>query len=291
MKYRFLICFLFFNVALFAQSPDNYHISINGYWVGDNNSAAAFQTHSIQVKVLSQPLNQGKNGILRIHVEYDYIKMNFNDNKELFNDLEHLHSAKLMFGYMKKLTNPKWSFMGVVIPQLNSNFTNGISWDDFYCDVMVMLIYSKQKNTRFSMGLAYMNSRGFPIPIPIINYWKAWNNKWEMNLGFPRINFIHHFNDKNSLIALLEIKGHNSNLSEDMNNPIFEENRKAQGISYRDILAGLEWQYKLKKFQFKINAGYTINREFKLQDTDNNTAYKFDMNNNFNIGMGISFDL
>lgn len=291
MKYRFFIAFLFFNVALFAQSPDNYDISLEKYRVGDNNSATAFQTHSIQLKVLSQPLNQGENGILRIHAEYDYTKMNFNENKELFNDMEHFHSAKLMFGYIKQLTNPKWSFIGVVIPQLNSNFTNGISGDDFYCDVLAILNYSKQKNTRFSMGLAYINSRGFPVPIPVLNYWKAYNNKWEMNLGFPRVNLIHHFNNKNSLIAFSEIKGYNSNISKDINDPAFKANRKAQRISYRDILAGLEWQYKLKKYRFKINAGYTINCEFKLQDKDNDTAYKFDMNNNFNIGIGIDFDL
>jgi hypothetical protein len=291
MKYRFLICFLFLSVALFAQSPDNYDISLEGHWVGDDNSDAAFQAHSIRVKVLSQPLDQGKNGILSIHATYDYIEMDFKDSQKSVNDLEHFHSAGLMFGYMKQLRNPKWSFMGMVIPQLNSNFTNGISGDDFYLNVLALLNYSKQKNTRFSMGLAYTNTLGFPAPIPVVNYWKAWNDKWEMNLGFPRVNLTRHFNQKNSLIAFAEIKGYNGNISKDINNPVFKANRTAQRISYRDVSSGLEWQYKLKKFMFKIDTGYTVSREFKLQDTDNDTAYKFDMSNNFNIGLGIGFDL
>jgi len=291
MKYLFLIALLFPAVALFAQSPDNDDISLDGHWVGDHNSDAAFQSGSIRVKVLSLPINQGKNGMLSVHATYDYIDMNFNHNQELFNDLEHFHSAGLMFGYMKQLKNPKWSFIGMVIPQLNSNFTNGISGDDFYLNVLALLNYSRQKNTRFSMGLAYTNTLGFPAPIPVVDYWKAWNDKWEMNLGFPRINLTRHFNHKNSLTAFADIKGYNGNISKDINNPVFKANRTAQRISYRDVSSGLEWQYKLEKFRFKINAGYTVSREFKLENTDNDTAYKFDMGNNFSIGLGIGFDL
>ena len=291
MKYILLIIFLFFNIILYAQSPGDYDISLEGFWVGDNNSAASYHANNIQIKVLSRPLNQGKNGVLLINSRYDYIKVRFNDNEELFANLEHFHSAKLMFGYMKQLTNPKWNFIGTVIPQLNSNFTNGISSDDLYCDIILMLNYLRSKNTRFTMGVAYINSRGFPFPIPVFNYWKAWNNKWEMNFGFPRINFTHHFNNQNSVTALAELKGYNGNISEDINNSVLYKGRRAQCVNYRNVLSGLEWRHELKKIRFRINAGYTINREFKLQNTNNDTAYKFDMDNNFNLGVGIDVNI
>ena len=290
MKYLLFTYLFFLSVSLYAQSTDNYDISFEGHWVGDNNSDATFQAHSLRAKLLSQPFKEGKNGILSIHAMYDYIEISFKNNDELFNNLEHFHSAGVMLGYYKQLKSPKWSFIGMVIPQLNSNFTDGIGGDDFYLNVLAILNYSRQKNTRLSIGLAYTNTLGIPAPIPIINYWKAWNDKWEMNLGFPRVNLTHHLNTKNSLVALIELKGYNGNISKDIASPIFEQSRGAQRISYRDVLSGLEWQYKLKSFRFKMNASYTLSREFKLQDTDNDTAYKFEMNNGFNVGVGVDFN-
>ena len=291
MKCLFLIHLLFLSVALYAQSTDNYDISLEGHWVADDNSVATYQSHSLRAKLLSQVLNQGKNGIFNIYGTYDYVDIKFKDNQELLDNLEHFHSVGLMLGYSKQLRNQKWSFTGMVIPQLNSNFTNGIKGDDLYLNILALFNYSKRINIRLSMGLAYTNTLGFPAPIPVINYWKAWNDQWEMNLGFPRISLTHHFNSKTSLIVYSELKGYNGNISKNINNSIFKENGTAQRISYRDILAGLECRYKLKRIQLKINASYTINRDFKLQNTNNNTVYKFDMNSSFDVGVGIAFNL
>ena len=286
----FLVVYLFFlGVTLYAQSTD-YDVQTEGQWLPVNKSDAAFQAYRIRVKLLSRPVNEGKGGILSLHATYDYIGINFKRKQELFNDLESFHSAGFMLGYIKQLRNPKWSFTGMVIPQLNSNFAGGVSGDDFYLNVVAMLNYSRQKGSRLSFGFAYTSTLGVPAPIPVINYRKSWGDKWEMNLGFPRVNLTHHFNTMNSLVALIEVKGYNGNISKAINSSVFEESRSAQRISYRNILSGLEWQCNLKSLQFKINASYTLNREFKLQDRDNDTAYKFDMSNCFNVGAGIAFN-
>ena len=290
MKCLFLITFLLLSVALSAQSTD-YDITTEGHWSVVDNNAASFQEYSLRAKLLSKPLNQGKNGILRIHATYGFVKIGFMDHQEVFNDLQQFHSVGLSLGYIKQLKNPKWNFVGMIMPQLNSNFIDGISGDDFYLNALAYFIYSKQKDTRFSMGFVYTNTFGFPAPIPIFSYWKAWNDKWEMNFGFPRINLTHHFNEKTSLIAYSELKGYSGNISKPINNPIFRENRTAQRIGYSDVLAGLEWQWKLKRLQLRINASYPIYRDFKLRNSNNDVAYKFDMGNNLNIGVGIDIDL
>jgi hypothetical protein len=290
MRYFVFINFFFLSAVLYAQRPSGPDISLNNNWVADNNSDAAFQAYSIRVKLLSKPLNQGKSGILNFHATYSYIKIDFKDKQELLDDLQYFHGVGLMMGYIKQLGNPKWSFMGMANPQLNSNFVDGVKGDDFYLNILALFNYSKQKNSRFSLGFAYTNTLGIPAPIPVINYWKAWSDSWEMNFGFPRVNLTHHFNNKNSLIAFSELKGYNGNISKELKDPLFKMNRKAQRISSRDILAGLEWKCKLKKgFQFYINTSYTLNRNFKLQNRNNDTVYKFEMGKNFYFGGGISF--
>ena len=291
MKYFPLVYFFFLSITLSAQSFNGYDFSLDGHWVGDNNSAAAFQSYSLRAKLITQPLKQGARGIMTLSVNDDFVEINFNDHPELFKDLKYSHSIGMTIGYFRQLRNSKWSFASMLIPQLNSNFTNGISADDLYLTAVALLNYSKQKNSRFSFGLAYANTLGFPAPIPVVNYWKAWNEKWEMNLGFPRINITRHFNSKNSLVAFMELKGYNGNISKNITNPIFKQGRVAQRISYQDVLTGLEWQYHLKKFQFKINTSYTVNRKFELQNASHDTTYKFDMSRNFNVGVGVGFNL
>jgi len=92
-------------------------------------------------------------------------------------------------------------------------------------------------------------------------------------------------------MTLLELKGYNGNISSGFNDPLFEKNRAAQRVSYRDILTGLEYSYKLNNILLNFDASYAINRNLKLQNTDNETAYKFDVSNGWNVGIGIAFNL
>ena len=290
MRYLLFLGFVFFSLALAAQSINNYDISFEGHYAGENGSDAGFQTQSLQVKILQHPINQGKGGVVMANAMCEFAEINFNDHHELFDDLERYYGVGFMLGYLKGLKNRKWSFVGMVIPQLNSNFTEGVKGRDLYLNVVALLNYSRTADTRLSFGLAYTNTLGIPAPIPIISYWKSWNKKIEMNLGFPRLSVTNHFNEKSSLVAYTEMKGYNGNISKNLSNPLFEKNRIAQRISYRDILAGCEYRYTLKWIQLKLNAGYTLSREFELKNTDNKTAYKFDMDNSFNIGLGVDFN-
>ncbi len=86
---------------------------------------------------------------------------------------------------------------------------DGIRGDDFYINAFALWNYSKSQNTKFSFGLAYTNTLGFPAPIHVVNYWKKFNEQWEMNLGFPRTNVPRHLNQNSSMVGYFEFQGYN----------------------------------------------------------------------------------
>lgn len=290
MKYILIISFIIISVSVNAQSTE-YDISTRGNWGLTNKNETSIQEYSLRANLLTKPFNQGKSGILRIHATYGFVNFGFAENQELFKDLEQFHSVGLSLGYIKQLKNPKWTFIGMAMPQLNSNFTDGIKGDDFNLNALAYFIYSRQKDTRFSMGLVYTNTFGYPLPIPIFSYWKAWNDQWEMNFGFPDISLTHHFNKQTSLRAYTEVKGYSGNISKPFNDPVFRENRSAQKLGYTEVLSGIEWKFKLGKVQLKLNTSYPVYQEFNLRNSNNDIAYKLKLGNNLHIGAGIDFNL
>lgn len=290
MKYLLFASLIFLSANANAQSSNGYDISLDGHWVG-SNSGAAFESYSIRAKLLSAPINRGKDGIISFNGMYSLANFTFKDNKELFKDLDYFHSIGFALSYSKALKNPSWYLTGMLIPQLNSNFTDGIKGGDFYLNAVLLATHMIRKDARLTIGLVYSSMLGTPAPIPTISYWKIWNKQWEINLGFPKMCLTHHFNKKSSLMTLLELKGYNGNISNGFGDPIFEKNRTAQRVSYRDILAGLEYSYKLNNILLNFDASYAINRNLKLQNTDNETVYKFDGSNGWNVGIGIAFNL
>lgn len=291
MRTIILLLALFTGIIISAQFGNQYDLDIRGRIVGDSGSDASFQTIGISKNLFKVPLKKGKQGIIKVGIDYDYAHINFNINHEILKKIENFHNIGLTLGYLRKISQ-KWSLIGGIIPQLNSNFTDGIKGDDFYLNAFALLNYSWSENSRLSFGLAYSNTLGYPTPIPVINYWKRFNEKWEMGLGFPRTSVTRSLNLKSKLIGYAELQGYNGNISRNVQPSLttFPLIREAERISYRDIIMGVEYRYQVKKFQLRVNGGYTIDRNFELQNSDNGTAYEFNMENNFNFGIGLGFN-
>ncbi len=289
MRIRFLVFALLINSIAFAQSWNRYDLNIRSRMVSNGDSDASFQTIRVSKNLFKLPLKKGEKGIISVGVTYDYTHINFKQDNEILEEIENFHNVGLTLNYFRKLS-PKWSLFGRLNPRLNSNFTDDIKGDDFYFNVFALLNYSKSKDSRLSFGLVYSNTLGYPAPIPAINYWKRFNEKWEMELGFPRSSVTRSLSLKSKLVGYFEMQGYNGNISENIRNSTFQKNREAERISYRDIITGIEYRYQVKKFQLRLNSGYTVNRKFELQNSDKEAAYEFDMENNFNFGVGLGFN-
>jgi hypothetical protein len=291
MKYLFLLSLLLLGSQLYAQNPDDYDIGLQYNRSPGENSDAAFQQYQLNAKLLTMPLQHGEKGILMLRGNYSFVQIDLKDELNFPDRLKNFHSTGLMIGYIKRLKNPQWTLTGILIPQLNSNFSENLSRNDFYLNAVLMFIYSSNPGSRLSIGLTYTSTLGFPAPIPIINYWKAWNDQWQMNIGFPRTGITHQLNAANKLVAFADLHGYNGNIGAPIADARFKKGRTARRISYFDIASGLEWQHKFKTCRLRFNASYSLSRQFELQTDDYDTAYEFDMKNGFNVGLGLDFNL
>ena len=138
-------------------------------------------------------LNNSDKGIINASLNYAFANINFTEDALQFKDIDKFHDIGLNLNYIRRF-NEKWSFFGSFAPQLKSNFTDGIKSSDFYYHVFAIFNYKKNKDRRFTFGLAYMTTLGFPAPIPIIMYWFKLNIDLKISLGFPRINFAYDIN-------------------------------------------------------------------------------------------------
>jgi hypothetical protein len=289
MRGCFLLFIIHISLFTFAQEGNQYDVEIKSRSVGDKDSDASFHTIGIKTTLFKNPIKKGENGIIGLDFSYKYINLKYTVESELFHDIEDFHSVGLSLNYLKKI-NEKWIFIARLNPQLNSNFTGKITGDDFYFNAAALFNYSNSQNSRFTFGLAYTNTLGTPDPIPVISYWRRLNEKWQMSLGFPRTNLTYLLNPKSSFTGYLEQQGFNANISENIQSGSFTGQQIAERISYRDATSGIEYRYRLKKFQIRANGGYTLARKFMLQDSNNDAAHEFDMNKNFSVGLGLSFN-
>jgi len=269
---------------------NNYDIDFESKITGGNDSDVSVQSFGFQKQLFKVMFKKGEKGIFNTSLNYKYAHLKFNTNETLFSNLENFHSVGINFNYIRRM-NQKWSFIGMFNPQLSSNFTAKLSGDDFYLNMIALFNCSSKQNNRLTFGLVYSNSMGVPFPIPVISYWKRFNNTWQMNLGFPRMGATYTLNPTSDFSGYIEFDGMNANISQNISNPMFEDYRIAEQVNYNAIISGIEYHYHIRQFQIKLNLGYSLGQVLELQNSNNDTAYEFEMGNNINIGIGVGFKI
>ncbi|TKG93956.1 hypothetical protein EYV94_14460 [Puteibacter caeruleilacunae] len=287
-QYTFISILLLISSTAFAQNTNNrYDLEIESRYVTNNKSDAAFKATRIKQHLLAIPV---KNKFLNIGLDYSYVNIEFREENSINHDLRDFHKIGFSLSYQSQI-NDSWTMTTQLTPRINSNLTDGIKSEDLNINALLLFNHSKSRNSLLSLGVIYSNKLGHPAPFPIINYWKQFNSKWRMNLGLPRMSLSHCISNKSTITGFAEYQGFSSNIGNDINNQSFRQNRTAEKISYKDIITGLEYIYKTKQCKFSLSGGYTLNRTFELRNNNKDTAYKFDMSNNFYIGFNASFKL
>ena len=291
MKQLFAISLLLCSLHSYAQIPENYDFYLTGGLNTKSGSDAKFEQYGINAKLLTIPLQLGQKGVFMLRGSYDLARIDIDNHLMMPNKLNEFHSINLMFTYMKRLQKPGWSFSALLVPQLSSNFSQSLNSDDLYLNAAALFSYARTPNKRLTFGLTYSSTLGFPCPIPIVSYWKSWADRWEMNLGFPRLGITRRLNNKNKLSLQTDLKGVNGNIGQSIADDRFEKGRVAKRISYVDLAAGLEWLYKFDHYQLRLKTSYAVYRKFQLQTNNYDKAFKFDMNKGLNIGLELGFNL
>ena len=285
----FLICLLL-ALNVFSQGGGRmpYKLELETRKIMGGEGDAGYSSIQLSQQLFNLKFKNGQKGIFSSRFTYTYSNLHFNETALKFDDLEKFHTIGLNLSYVRRI-NARWSFLGMCMPQLKSNFSSALQGDDFYINAFALFNYAKNRDPKFTVGLAYISTLGFPAPIPIFMYWVNLNIKWKIAIGFPRLSATYSINKKSRLDLYLEMAGMNANISNPLTHPDFIDNKEAQKISYRDIISGAEYIYTLKNVQLFFNIGYSLNRNMELQDADYKKVYSYDVKNNFNFGLGFKY--
>lgn len=294
------IAFLLLGVVTFpamAQSTDLARIEYTYFPQSDSdNSFRRFRTF------VNFPIKLNEKGAYLIPgLEYRNVNFKYrNDEAFSTNNLDHFQSFTGKIGYTFKM-NELWRFGAETGVKVASNFTTSeLVRDDFIYTGSVYFIKIKEDERyvepwRLILGLSYSTTTGFPFPLPVINYYKRFDEKWSYGLGIPKTNLKYYFNDKHQVQGFVTLDGFFANVQQNFNpfpqtRP--DANRLAESMSMTIVLSGLGYQYNFTdNISFYAYAGYTLMNDIRLRDKDREDIYTIDDTNTFYARSGLKFSI
>lgn len=296
-KLKYLVpLFLFFIIGMSseisAQSTDLARVEYTYFPQSDSdNSFRRFRSF------INFPIRlNDKEAYLIPGLEYRNINFKYNDNETFqTTDLDRFQSFLANLAYTFKMKGD-WRFATEAGVRVASNFSTGeIINDDFIYSGSVFFIKIKEDEryiqpTRLILGLNYSTTTGFPFPLPIINYFKRFDEKWSYSLGTPKSNLKYFFNDKHTLQGFVTLDGFFANIQENFEVP--STNGIADSMSMTILLSGLGYEYNFTDhFSFYVYSGYTILNDIRLRDKDLDNMYTINKTNTFYARGGLKFSI
>jgi len=295
-KILFSILFLVFGLNSFCQSIDLVRLEYT--YFPQKNSDNSFRRARAQV---AYPIALKKEGsYLFPGLEYRNVNFKYED-PELFSirDLDRFQSFTASLGYTFKM-NEFWRFGAQGGVKIASNFSRSdILKDDLIYTGAVFFIKTKEDDryyepTRFILGLRYSTTAGFPFPLPIVNYYKRWNEKWSFMIGPPKSNLKYYFNDKHQLQLFTTLDGFFSNVQNnfDITPGTSDNDAVAESMSMTILLSGLEYEFSLTdRLKFYLYAGHTLINNIRFRDGDRDDVYTINDTNTFYARSGLKFTI
>ena len=233
-------------------------------------------------------------------LEYRNVHFKY-DDPEIFDtdDLDRFQSFTATLGYTFKFGND-WRFGAETGVKIASNFSEGyITADDLIYTGTVLFIKTKEDELtddawRLILGLQYSTTTGFPFPLPIINYYKRWDEKWSYALGTPKSNLKYYFNDKHELQAFVTLDGFFANVQDnfDATPSDISNDNVVDNISMTIVLSGLGYEYSFTDhLKFYVYVGHTLMNDIRLRDRNRDDVYTINDTNTFYARSGLKFTI
>ena len=135
---------------------------------------------------LNLPIKVGWDKYLVAGAEYNRLDVGFSQTLPFdSSELNRLHIVDLNVGYITKW-NDNWRVIGIITPRFASNFTDGVVTEDFFFNAIATFLKEKSdvpKPFRIVLGLSYNSTTGFPVPLPLVSYYKRFHPKWSYTIG------------------------------------------------------------------------------------------------------------
>ena len=252
--------------------------------LGDENSrnSVKFQKYSFRLAIPKR-LND-KGSFLINKFEYAKTNIDYSSGPGILKDLERFHTVSYTLGYRKPLKN-NWSLIGMLTPQISSNFRSSLEWEDVQLRGLLMFTKPIKPTLRLSLGVMYGTTTGIPLPLPVLSMmWKP-APKWKVNVGFPRFGVNYAMGPKTNLGADLFMVGDNFTLTKDL----YYIDNKIDNIRIMNLGGGINFSQQLSKYlKFKFQTGYTFYRKFEfLGGRDSVLDYNLDNDMYFKVGLSV----
>ena len=234
-------------------------------------------------------------------IEYRNVNFKYNDIEPFqTQNLDRFQSFSANLGYTFKMSED-WRFGTEFGVRAASNFSSEeLINDDLIYTGSVYFIKIKEDERyiepwRLILGLNYSTTTGFPFPLPIINYYKRFDQNWSYTVGTPKSNLKYYFNDKHSMQAFVTLDGFFANIQENFNpHPMTRPNSDnlAESISMTILLSGLGYEYRFTDhIAFYSYAGWTILNDIRLRDSNLDDVYTINETNTFYARGGLKFTI
>lgn len=233
---------------------------------------------------------------LFLGLDFTNINTTIADNTSFDNsELDNFRILDLNIGYTSPLKND-WRLGVRVTPGISSNLSSselGIQDVVFSSDVIFIKDKTKDVNAakpwRLILGVSYSGNRGFPFPLPFINYYKKFHNKWSYNLGVPRMDLKYHLTEKHKIKLYSEIDGFTVNLQQGI---LIDNSAKAESINVSLILTGLQYDFQLTKhLHFYAKSAYIINDSVNFRDSSRDNIREIAKSTKLYLRTGLRFKI
>ncbi len=255
-------------------------------------------THFERLKIAANiPFKLDKKGTYLV-IGLEYRNSNIGLKEEVpfaITNLEHYQMYGVNAGYSFKLKND-WRFAIRLGARISSNFETSIVSDDFRYSGDFVFVKSKKeidKPWRIVLGMQYSNPGTLNFPLPIINYYKKFHERWSFNIGTPKTNLKYHFDERNTIQAYALVDRFYANVQKNRNF-LGEADGSSQiaNISSLRVVGGLGYEYAITEhLLLYLYAGHTLNNDLRLRDENRNDVYTINNSNSFFARGGIKFKI
>ncbi len=295
-KNLFLLLLIVFSLNSFSQSTDLARLEYT--YFPQKNSDNSFRRLRAQA---AYPIELKKDGSYLIPgFEYRNVNFKYND-PELFEtgDLDRFQSFTASLAYTFKM-NETWRFGAQTGIKIASNFSqNDIFSDDLIYTGALFFVKIKESERlydpyRLILGLQYSTTTGFPFPLPIVNYYRRWDEKWSYMLGTPKSNLKYYFNDKHEVQLFVTLDGFFSNIQKNFDTTprVGNDNSVAESMSMTILLSGLGYEFRLTEhLKFYLYGGHTLINDIRLRDANRDDVYTINDTNTFYARSGLKFTI
>ncbi|TAI47200.1 hypothetical protein EW142_10970 [Flagellimonas allohymeniacidonis] len=235
------------------------------------------------------------NTTLQLHGTYLQRQYQFYGNTALINfgNFETTHFLQFK-GTVNRSLGKNWKLQSEIAPSLASNLENGLSTRDWVLNQSVGLVKEwngPNRKVSLKFGAGRGTFFGKPQFVPILKYGISHGNKWSLNLGFPKSDYIQVINERNSIASFIAVNGTYTNLSGNISIDdlgTFEHAKLVQnGIDF-----GLEYLFRIQpNFTTSLKSGYSMVNSLEIQDENENILYDFDPNGSVYISIGLKYNI